>query len=363
MTLQIEWKYERDVNGLLTGFISIITDITYRKKAEDFLQRRTRGLATLLDTSKQLVASLDLQEILQAMVDSATQLVGLDTSAVYLLEGNLLHLWATTPPLPLEFPYELRVALLDDHPHLRKSISSGEPLWVPDIMTVELTPAERSVVEQRNLRSVLYLPLMADDAAEGALIAGSVGHVTTVTSAETDLCRTLANFAALAVKNARLYMDRNEYAEKLEQTLAEQKRSESERQNLERQLAQARKLESIGRLAGGVAHDFNNMLTVILGQAELAQMRLDPSDPLYGDLEEIRSAGKRSATLTQRLLAFARKQATHPGVLDLNEIIDGMVKMLRRLIGESVSSVRPKQNSGRSGGTRGRSNRSSSIFP
>ena len=106
---------------------------------------------------------------------------------------------------------------------------------------------------------------------------------------------------------------------------------------LQAQLIQAQKMESVGRLAGGVAHDFNNLLSVILGYTEMALDQIDPSDPLHGDLQEILNAGRRSADITQQLLAFARKQTIVPKVLDLNEVVGSMLKMLQRLIGEDIS--------------------------
>jgi two-component system, cell cycle sensor histidine kinase and response regulator CckA len=105
---------------------------------------------------------------------------------------------------------------------------------------------------------------------------------------------------------------------------------------LENQLRQAQKMESIGRLAGGVAHDYNNMLSVILGYTEMAMDQVDPNNPLYADLKEVFNAGKRSRDITGHLLAFARKQIISPVVMDLNEAVDGMLKMLRRLIGEDI---------------------------
>ena len=117
---------------------------------------------------------------------------------------------------------------------------------------------------------------------------------------------------------------------------SERQRIEQEKQNLQTQLAQAQKMDSIGRLAGGVAHDFNNMLGVILGQAELALDELEPASPLYAGLQEIRKAAIRSGDLTRQLLAFARKQTIAPRPLDLNETVEGMLQMLRRLIGENV---------------------------
>ena len=109
------------------------------------------------------------------------------------------------------------------------------------------------------------------------------------------------------------------------------------------QFRQAQKMESVGRLAGGVAHDYNNMLSVILGHAELAMTKVTPSDPVYEDLQEISKAGKRSAAITRQLLAFARKQPIAPRIIDLNETIETMLKMLRRLIGEDTKLVwKPK---------------------
>ncbi|MEW6519816.1 MAG: PAS domain S-box protein [Thermodesulfobacteriota bacterium] len=113
----------------------------------------------------------------------------------------------------------------------------------------------------------------------------------------------------------------------------------TEKLSLESQLRQALKMESVGRLAGGVAHDFNNMLGVILGFAEMALDQLDQSQPLFEHLQAIRNAAVRSAELTRQLLAFARKQTAVPRVLDLNETVEGMLKMLRRLIGEDINLV------------------------
>lgn len=121
--------------------------------------------------------------------------------------------------------------------------------------------------------------------------------------------------------------------------ITERKRAEEEKEKLQEQLIQAQKMESIGRLAGGVAHDFNNMLGVILGHTEMALAQSNPSEKLYHDLQEIRIAAERSADLTRQLLAFARKQTVAPKVLDLNDTIGGMLKMLRRMIGEDIDLV------------------------
>jgi PAS domain S-box-containing protein len=114
------------------------------------------------------------------------------------------------------------------------------------------------------------------------------------------------------------------------------KRAEADREKLQEQLAQAQKMESVGRLAGGVAHDFNNMLQAILGYTELALAQVAPESPLAADLDEVRKVGERAAELTRQLLAFARKQTVSPKVLDLNATVGEMLGMLRRLLGEQI---------------------------
>ncbi|MBF0228445.1 MAG: response regulator [Desulfamplus sp.] len=127
--------------------------------------------------------------------------------------------------------------------------------------------------------------------------------------------------------------------------ITERKEAEIEKERLQTQLTQSQKLESIGRLAGGVAHDLNNMLSVILGNTDMAMDNLDPSAPIFDELKEIKDAAQRSANLTRQLLAFARKQTITPTVLDLNETVEEMLKMLRRIIGEDIDLKWQPQNS------------------
>jgi len=128
-------------------------------------------------------------------------------------------------------------------------------------------------------------------------------------------------------------------AEAFDQMADKLRRADRERDRLQEQLIQSQKLESVGRLAGGVAHDFNNMLMVIIGHTEMLLETISDKDPKRSSLENIFNAASRSAGLTRQLMAFARKQTISPVVLDLNNTIIGMITMLQRLIGENIQIV------------------------
>ncbi|MBD3266453.1 PAS domain S-box protein, partial [bacterium] len=113
----------------------------------------------------------------------------------------------------------------------------------------------------------------------------------------------------------------------------------TDRKKLEDQLLQSQKMEAIGKLAGGIAHDFNNLLTAILGYSNILVKKIPSTEPYYKHIQEIKNAGERAASLTNQLLSFSRKQIQEPQILDLNDIILNMDKMLRRLIGEDIEFI------------------------
>lgn len=194
--------------------------------------------------------------------------------------------------------------------------------------------------ERLQMIPVLFLTALGAglDCRIQALEVGADGFL----SKPFDEIELVAQIRAMVKINAANRLRRME-KERLVAAVAERtrelEREMAEREHLQSQLNQAQKMESVGRLAGGVAHDFNNMLGAILGYTEMALERVDPAHPLHADLLQIRKAAERSADLTRQLLAFARKQTIMPKVLNLNETVGGMIKILRRLIGEEVELV------------------------
>jgi len=210
------------------AFVANIIDITERKQAENEIRHRAGELAALLKSSQSLAATLNLEIVLQTTTDSITELMELQSAAIYLLEGETLYLGATSPALPPQFSEEFRRASLADHPHIREAITTGLPVFLPDTATVDLTPAERAVSDARGLRSILYLPLLVEAKVIGTLIVASVGEPRVISEAGIEVCITLANLAALAVENAHLFESVQHHAANLEQQVAERKQAEND---------------------------------------------------------------------------------------------------------------------------------------
>lgn len=174
------------------------------------------NLSALLKVSLALAESLELGRVLQTAVESAVEVLGLDSGAIYLtVECGHLRLGATTPPLPEDFPEAYRLAPIADHPHLAHANESQAPVFISDTSTVELTNAERAICEQRRLRSVLYVPLIAEGASVGTFIVGSSAGLSDFTDDDVALCRTLSAQISLAVVNARLFEEAQRAAAEL----------------------------------------------------------------------------------------------------------------------------------------------------
>jgi PAS domain S-box-containing protein len=279
VTLDVNSRAYFDSSGKIARIVGVAVDITKRKKAEDDL--------------------LEKKAFLEAALSSMTDAVFISN-----VDGDFV---------------ELNDAFATFHKFRNKEECSKKLVDYPDILDVfmdngKLAPLDMWAVPRalrgETVNNAEYT-LHRKDTDETWIGSYSFGPI--------------RNNDGLIIGSVVIGRD-----------ITELRQAEKEKATLEAQFLQAQKMESVGRLAGGVAHDFNNMLTIILGHAELGLMNLEPGHPVCDDFIEISKTAERSADLTRQLLAFARKQTIAPKVMDLNETTTSLLKMLQRLIGEDI---------------------------
>ncbi len=310
-----------DAEGKVIGVVGTFKDITDRQLAEEALQYRVdlEKLITSISTHFINLASEDINPEINLALKQIGSFARTDRSFIFQFidSGGRVentHLWcAEGIVLPQNI---LEEASVPDLPWFYNKMNRQEVVSIPHV--AQLPPeaeAEEKAFLSRGIKSLLCVPM----AYSGNLI-GFLGFDST--GKEKDWSEEIVTLLTIVGEI---------FAHSLERLGVE-----GEKKKLEEQLRQSQKMEAIGRLAGGVAHDFNNMLTGIIGYADLILLSLNRDHPLIGKVEEIKKAGKRAAALTQQLLAFSRKQMLQPKILDLNLIVNDLKKMLQRLIGEDI---------------------------
>ncbi|MFT3837943.1 MAG: ATP-binding protein [Myxococcaceae bacterium] len=227
-----------------------------------------------------------------------------------------------------------RPIVVAEHPIYRKLIRTGEAVLIP-----HLAPeAHRDLAssphadfgERHRMHSGLMVALRSRGKAVGALSLGRYDpKLPSFDQRDCELAQVLADHAALAISNAEL-------VDTLQHELAERAKAERALSQAEAQLRQAQKLEAIGRLAAGVAHDFNNSLSVVLSYATLLLEDIAPGDSRRESVEGIVKAGNGAAKLTQQMLAFSRQQVLEPQVLDVNQVMTELAPLLKQLCGAGI---------------------------
>lgn len=167
----------------------------------------SKELATLLKVTSSLASTMDLEQVLQIAIESAVDLLNFNTGAIYTLKNDILTLGATTPPLPPDFPDELRSASVIDHPHIQKAIMNHGAVFLEDARVEPLSPAEKVIADTRQLKSILYFPLLLKENTIGVFIVGTTRKTRQFTNSEIDLCYIFSFQVAFAVANALLFQE------------------------------------------------------------------------------------------------------------------------------------------------------------
>ena len=261
-------------------------------------QLPAKELATLLHVGGTLASSLDLPYVLQTAVDSTVRVLGLDTGAIYQLEEGLLCLGATTPPLEPAMSWLLAISeRLENHPHLQQALTLIQPVSISDTEHAVLSEAEAAVCRARHLKAILYIPLVLENQALGALIVGTTTTAHRFSEHELDLCRMLAYQITLAVANARLFKSVREFgvelAEAYDETLlgwslALEMRDQDTQGHTQRVMRLAEALgESMGVEAGELVHLRRGALLHDIGKMSVPDEILKKEGPLSADEQAI----------------------------------------------------------------------------
>jgi two-component system, cell cycle sensor histidine kinase and response regulator CckA len=310
------------------------TDLYREASATERLQRLVEIVRLFAE------ATVDYDRLLKTVVEQAGKAMqaycalGLvstdrqwwDTAAEYSADPDILR-------VVQEFIHDRRLPM-EGLAFSTTIVRTGKPLVVQAPLTERIISAMRPDIaarlEQLGFQTMAGVPLRVRGVVIGTLgIIRFGANSGPFVQADVDFLQVLADHAALTISNARLLAA-------VQAELAEHTRTQYKLDRTEEKLRQTQKMEAVGRLAGGVAHDFNNILSVVLGYCELLLGNIRPADPLREELEEIRLAGERAAALTRQLLAFSRQQILSPRAMNLNDIVSGIQRMLRRLLSEDI---------------------------
>ncbi|MFN3412259.1 MAG: ATP-binding protein, partial [Exilispira sp.] len=444
--------------------LSIGLDITEKYEAEIKLQENNKKLKMLLEISQSLTESIDINEIFNKIPISISSLMENISSAVYILQKNILYLNSAFPALTENFPDDLKYANLEEHRYIEKALKSKRYIYIEDISKVCLTEKELEIVKIRDLKTILYIPLYYQENIFGVIIIGFQHEKGKFTEEDINFFNTIARFASIKIEelqtqtenqliieqlkkanekqedllirlhqseekfkrlfnnaldiifryeikpspkfsyineavnkiagykpeeyyidpdfvfktvfekdknlvydilkgrkdfgktyNIRFITKNNQiiyldlkfvpiYDEKgdliaiegIARDITEKIKSEEEKQKLHEHILQIQKIESIGMLAGGVAHDFNNLIAIILGYSEQIKSRLVEIGESDYEINQIINAAQNSKDIIKQLLAFGRRQTLELRVVNLNNIIKSMEDMIKKTIREDI---------------------------
>ncbi len=289
------------------------------EESQKKLHLRSKHREQLLETARQLTSSLELDSVLKLIVSNASKLLDTFSCVLSMISDDKKYLKPVVAIDP-EYEKEIMTARVDiDSSYSGKAFKSKTSLVFNSVDDEDegfLIPGTSEGTNERIIAS----PLIIDDEAIGVVLLNREGAP--FDEDDLRLADTFAIYASTAIRNAQIH----------DRLLTEIK----ERTGLENQLRQAQKMEAIGQLAGGVAHDFNNKLGGIMGYAELALYDVENTDLVANNLKNILDRCEKAGLLVQQLLAFSRQQVLNFKTLDLNAVVSNSVNLLQNVIGENI---------------------------
>jgi len=317
----------RDKNDLLTGRLIVLRDITERKQAEEILQNAHDELEKKVkDRTTELLV---LNEQLKKEIEERTWAEEELKESLKLI-GTAKREWESTTDSLAQL-----ICLLDNCGYILRTNRMVEKWNLGDVKNIKGKKIH-DLFHPNCTDPACYMknfwPEVWERIAQGKPADFEV---------EDKIIKRYLHFQVRPISPQKYAKDEeiSSYAVAVVNDITESKRAEKEKAALEDQLRQSQKMEAIGRLAGGIAHDFNNLLTPIVGYSQLAIRGLSSSDPMRNYLSEIEKAAERAATLIRQLLTFSRRQPLKSQVINLNNVLIDMDKMLRRIIGEHIDLI------------------------
>jgi len=306
----------RNAEGRICGVSTIARDITERKRERERIARLKDVLRAIGDVTQAIIREKDRETMMRGVCKALNSAYPVVTIVVVDDEGRISGAW--------------EAGLGDEFSVLQERLAAGS---LPECLKNGLANPGVQVLDHRVTHADCPFPRAYRERPAVVVRLEHAGNVHGVlctsfpsgifsTEGEHALLREIASDVAFGLHSIRVE--------------EEGKRAEEMLRSSEEQLRQSRRLEAIGRLAGGVAHDFNNLLMAMMGYCDLVAKDLKPDDPRSKDMAQAKVCGERAITLTRQLLAFSRKQTLQPRLLDLNEVVANLDKMLRRLIGEDI---------------------------
>ena len=306
-------------DGKVVAIISIARDITERKINEEKLRKSNRAFKMLCECNEELLRATEEPYLLNALCRIVVEIGEYRMAWVGFVEEDEEKALHPVGHVGYEKGYLDKVNITwedieQGQGPVGKAIKTGNPSICQNIQASPSFELRRTDAAERGYTSSISLPLLDDEKAFGVLTIYS-DKPDDFDEDEVDLLMHLANDLAFGLMTLR---------------------AKEEKEKIESQFRAVQRMEAIGNLAGGIAHDFNNILTVIKTYTQLLIDNFSPDDQKRKDLEEVLKASEQAANLTRQLLAFSRKQALRPAIMNVNDVLEDIQKMLGRLLGEDI---------------------------